>query len=293
MFYGIRVALYIWDKLIVVIITGEVLKLTVFRRYNRMFARTNSNQGRQIDPYRDDVTILKREIENRNPILDSDYPVKRGFDIVVSIIAISLLSPVLLIVALLIKLESRGSIFYNQERIGLNRRVGDRRKSISNSGTDRRLEMNRRNMTGYGKPFIMYKLRTMKQNSEKSGPVLAQENDSRVTRIGRVLRRTRIDEIPQFINVIKGDMSLIGPRPERSFYIKSIQEELPEFSLRLKAKPGITGLAQVESGYANSVALMKKKLIYDLRYISSLSLLKEAQIILKTFSVIITGKGAY
>ena len=293
MFYGIRVALYIWDKLIVVIITGEVLKLTVFRRYNRMFARTNSNQGRQIDPYRDDVTILKREIENRNPILDSDYPVKRGFDIVVSIIAISLLSPVLLIVALLIKLESRGSIFYNQERIGLNRRVGDRRKSISNSGTDRRLEMNRRNMTGYGKPFIMYKLRTMKQNSEKSGPVLAQENDSRVTRIGRVLRRTRIDEIPQFINVIKGDMSLIGPRPERSFYIKSIQEELPEFSLRLKTKPGITGLAQVESGYANSVALMKKKLIYDLRYISSLSLLKEAQIILKTFSVIITGKGAY
>lgn len=267
--------------------------MAVFRRYSRTLARANISQGRQIDPYRDDVTVLKRDIENRKPILDSDYPAKRVFDIIFSIIAISLLSPVLLLVAILIKLESRGSVFYNQERIGLNRRVGDRREKAGRREIDRRLETNRRNMTGYGKPFTMYKLRTMKQNSEKAGPVLAKENDSRVTRIGRFLRRARIDEIPQFINVIKGDMSLIGPRPERSFYIKSIQEELPEFSLRLKAKPGITGLAQVESGYANSVALMKRKLEYDLRYISSFSLLKEAQIILKTFSVIITGKGAY
>ena len=267
--------------------------MVIFRRYNRASVNPRSSLSRSIDPFRDNISLLSRDVEKLKPIFDSDYPFKRVFDIVFSFIAVILLSPVLLISALLIKLESKGPVFYNQERIGLNRRVGDRRTNEVKKQGERRSVISRRKMMGYGKPFIMYKLRTMKENAEKSGPVLAKENDSRVTRIGRVLRRTRIDEIPQFINVIKGDMSLIGPRPERSFYIKSIEEELPEFTLRLKAKPGITGLAQVESGYANSASLMRKKLIYDLRYISAFSLLKEAEIILKTFSVIVTGKGAY
>jgi putative colanic acid biosynthesis UDP-glucose lipid carrier transferase len=229
-----------------------------------------------------------------NLLDSSQITAKRIFEILaVSFFLLLIASWLFPIIALFIKMESKGPVFYNQERIGLNRRASDRRKPGIKMQDERRSEISRRKYTGYGKPFIMYKLRTMKENAEKTGPVLAKENDSRVTRIGRVLRRTRIDEIPQFINVIKGDMSLIGPRPERSFYIKSIKEELPEFTLRLKTKPGITGLAQVESGYANSAPLMKKKLIYDLSYILSLSLLKEAMIIIKTFSVIITGKGAY
>lgn len=226
---------------------------------------------------------------------DEKFRAKRIFDILISVISLIILSPLMALAAVLIKIESPGPAFYKQERIGLNRRTGDRRKDgpAEYSGEERREKRERRGNSKPGKPFVMYKLRTMRNDAEKSGPKLASKDDSRITRVGRFLRRTRIDELPQFLNVIKGEMSIVGPRPERSFYIRSLEREIPEFTLRLRTKPGITGLAQVEGGYANSVEMMSEKLAYDLKYISSLSTTEEIKILFKTFYVIVSGKGAY
>jgi lipopolysaccharide/colanic/teichoic acid biosynthesis glycosyltransferase len=129
-------------------------------------------------------------------------------------------------------------------------------------------------------------------DAEKAGPTLSSKNDPRITKIGQLLRRTRIDELPQFINVIQGDMSIVGPRPERSFFINQVRQEVPEFPLRLKVKPGITGLAQVEDGYTETVEQMTGKLYYDLKYIVGLSIAQEIKILFKTILVVISGKGA-
>ena len=220
--------------------------------------------------------------------------VKHVFDVTISVGALILLAPVILIAALIIKLESRGPIFYRQERIGLNRRRFDRRtisRNIRNCEENRTGSERRKNINA-GRPFNIIKLRTMKLGSENNGPVLASDNDPRITRVGRLMRTARVDEIPQFVNVIRGEMSIIGPRPERPFFISKYKHELPEFDLRLYVKPGITGLAQVESGYTKTVDHMRRRLLYDLRYISRLSFMQELQIILKTFYVVVTGKGA-
>lgn len=271
--------------------------MTIFRRAIKGISGERVAYSNYVDPYMDDITILGRYIQKILPMDDGDFIGKRIFDIIVSVISLILMSPLLLIAAIMIKVESHGPVLYKQERIGLNRRVVDRRENNPSGARgliiEKRLGRDRRQSYNPGKPFVMYKLRTMRNDAERRGPALAAKNDSRITRVGRLLRKARIDEIPQFINVIKGDMSIIGPRPERSFYIKSLKKDIPEFELRLKAKPGITGLAQVEAGYANSVDTMKEKLIYDLRYISRMSLIDEAKIILKTFYVIVTGKGAY
>lgn len=217
---------------------------------------------------------------------------KRIFDVVVASLALILASPVMLLAALAIRIDSRGPIFFLQERIGINKRRSDRRRSTlaiesgCRRGADRRKELNA------GKPFMIYKFRTMVQDAEKGGPKLACENDPRITRVGRLMRKTRIDELPQFINVIRGDMSFIGPRPERSFYINQVKREVPEFTMRLVVKPGITGLAQVENGYTRTVGEMKGKLFYDLKYIANLSLAQEIRILFKTVYVVVTGKGA-
>lgn len=220
--------------------------------------------------------------------------VKRGFDIAVAVIALVLLAPVIALAILIIKLESPGPAFYLQERIGLNRRRRDRRtlSRTMRNATERRNGGDRRKSINAGKPFNIIKLRTMREGSERNGPALASDDDPRITLVGRVLRKARIDEIPQFVNVIRGDMSIIGPRPERSFFISKYRHELPEFSLRLFVKPGITGLAQVENGYTKTVDHMRRRLLYDLRYIARLSIIQELQIILKTFYVVLTGKGA-
>ena len=132
----------------------------------------------------------------------------------------------------------------------------------------------------------------MIQNASKLGPNLTAKNDPRITVVGQLLRWLKIDEIPQLINVLKGDMSIIGPRPERSFFINQIKHEVPQFPLRLRVKPGITGLAQVEHGYTQTLDLMKDKLFYDLKYILELSVVQELLILVKTFGVVLTGKGA-
>jgi lipopolysaccharide/colanic/teichoic acid biosynthesis glycosyltransferase len=132
----------------------------------------------------------------------------------------------------------------------------------------------------------------MVEDAEKCGPALACENDPRVTRVGRLFRKMRIDEIPQFLNVLRGEMSIIGPRPERSFYINQVRGEVPEFTIRLSVKPGITGLAQVENGYTQTIERMKEKLFYDLKYINEISAFQEIKILIKTVYVVATGKGA-
>jgi lipopolysaccharide/colanic/teichoic acid biosynthesis glycosyltransferase len=246
-----------------------------------------------LDPEVDEISCLGDAVSSASPEQNKHIlSFKRAFDVIFSIVALVLLSPVLLAAAILIKIESPGPVFFTQERIGINRRRRDRRRTCGSNCTEMRTGEDRRKSINAGRPFNIFKLRTMRMDAEKSGPKLACVDDPRITRIGRIMRKTRIDEIPQFINVIKGDMSIIGPRPERSFFINMVKQDIPEFPLRLLVKPGITGLAQVENGYTQSVDQMKDKLFYDLQYIKELSIFKEIKIIFKTLSVIATGKGA-
>jgi len=216
---------------------------------------------------------------------------KRLVDIVLSCIALTLVSPLLLVTAILVKLTSRGPVFFSQERIGLERRAMDRRRGGRDVSECRR-DRDRRVVINPGRPFAIFKFRTMVADAERGAPVWASQADPRITPLGRVLRKTRIDELPQFINVLAGDMSIVGPRPERAYFIGRIEKELPEFQLRLRTKPGITGLAQVELGYTNTDEGLHRKLDFDLEYIRRLSLWNDLKILFKTIHVVLTGKGA-
>jgi lipopolysaccharide/colanic/teichoic acid biosynthesis glycosyltransferase len=249
--------------------------------------------GRRLEPALDDVAVQALAVSRAaGKRLDGVITLKRAFDLTVACGALIVLSPMIAVSALLIKLESRGPVFFMQERIGLNRRRGERRRADASVRFDERARSDRRKAANEGRPFKMYKFRTMVESAEAHGPVLACQNDPRVTRFGRFMRKSRIDEIPQFINVIKGDMSIIGPRPERPYFINKVREHVPEFTMRLMVKPGITGLAQVENGYAKTLDEMRGKLSYDLTYIANLSLSQELKILCKTFHVVLTGKGA-
>lgn len=216
---------------------------------------------------------------------------KRATDIVVAVLALILTAPLCAVVSLLIKVSSPGPVLFRQERVGIDRRSADRRRRGRRVDAERR-EDERRRFVKFGRPFTMYKFRTMRTDAETGDPQWARPGDPRVTSVGRVLRRTRIDEIPQFINVLRGDMSVVGPRPERSFFIASHDREVPDFKLRLRTRPGITGLAQVHAGYSNTVEGMKRKLHFDLEYIRRLSPLTDLKIMLQTILVVVTGKGA-
>lgn len=219
------------------------------------------------------------------PLARHRYSVtKRVFDIIGSILCLSLSFPLMLLVALLIKLDSPGPVFYKQVRVGMNRR-----KQRIGSLQSRE----RRGVRHFGRPFTIYKFRTMCVDAEsKSGPVWAKKDDNRVTRIGRVLRKTRIDELPQFINVLKGDMCIIGPRPERPVFINQLNDILPNYAGRLQIRPGITGLAQVRYQYAASIEDAKKKLRYDLVYVRKMCFTLDMDILFNTFNVVLLAKGA-
>ncbi|MDZ7806363.1 MAG: sugar transferase [Gracilimonas sp.] len=188
---------------------------------------------------------------------------KRSIDVIMSITVLTLTFPFLLIIVLLIRLTSDGQAIYKQTRVGRN-----------------------------GKPFTMYKFRTMQDNAEKnSGPQWASKDDPRVTPIGKLLRRLRIDEIPQFINVLKGDMSLVGPRPERPHFVEQFSIEVPLYSRRLRVRPGITGWAQVKWKYDASMDDVREKTKYDLFYIENASLKMDAKILINTIMTVIKGRG--
>lgn len=192
------------------------------------------------------------------------YFLKRMVDLAVSLILVIVLSPVIIITSLLIKLDSRGPVFFTQDRVGVGR-----------------------------KEYRVFKFRSMVEDAEKkSGPVWAKEDDDRITRVGRVIRKLRIDEIPQIINVLKGDMSFVGPRPERAFFVAQLEEMVPYYAERFSVKPGITGWAQVSYGYGASVDDAIEKLNYDLYYIKNMSFLMDFMILLKTIKIVLFGKGA-
>ena len=225
---------------------------------------------------------------------------KRAMDVALSVAALIVLSPVLLLVALLIKCTSRGPVIFRQVRVGLNLREesSDRRSSLNDETPPpgiperRSVKVDRRRGSAFGKPFVLYKLRTMKVDAEKDGACFAVEGDPRVTSVGRFLRKTRLDELPQLWNVLRGEMSLVGPRPERPEFIEELSKQVPGYLHRLRLKPGITGLAQVLNGYDNNVESFRKKVALDLLYLQNCSVLNDSKIMLRTISVVLTGKGA-
>jgi exopolysaccharide biosynthesis polyprenyl glycosylphosphotransferase len=187
---------------------------------------------------------------------------KRAIDIFVSLFAIILLIPVYVFSAIKVKLSSPGAVFYKQQRIGL-----------------------------FGKPFHIYKFRSMHINAEVNGPALSSKEDSRITAWGKIMRKWRIDEIPQFFNILKGDMSLVGPRPERKHFIDIISESHPHYRYLHKVKPGLTSWGMVQYGYAENVDEMITRMKYDLLYIENCSLALDIKIMLYTFMVIFQGRG--
>ena len=218
---------------------------------------------------------------------------KRLIDIVGALVGLVLALPLLIVVPILIKLDSPGPVFYRQTRVGIDRRKKDRRYCQKTGIARDKRSRDRRREDYYGELFKVIKFRTMVHEAEKqSGPVWATKGDSRVTRLGQFLRKSRIDEIPQFINVLKGDMALVGPRPERPHFVEKLAEEVEGYTERLAVKPGLTGLAQVESGYDSSIATVARKVRLDQKYIQEMSLTTDVKILLKTVKVVLTGKGA-
>jgi sugar transferase (PEP-CTERM system associated) len=190
--------------------------------------------------------------------------IKRAFDIIFSLFLIVIFFPLAAIIAILIKIDSKGPVFFSQERVGEKDKL-----------------------------FLMHKFRSMVCDAEKScGPVWASNDDDRITRIGRLIRKMRFDELPQLWNVLKGEMSFVGPRPEREFFVKQLEEEIPYYKERHTVKPGITGWAQVCFTYGASVDDALEKLNYDLFYIKNMSVLMDFYIVLRTIKIVLFGRGA-
>jgi len=208
---------------------------------------------------------------------------KRAVDVLAAVIALACFVALLPFIALAIRLDSRGPIFYSQTRIGINRR----RRRVAGFSTG-----DRRKVVQPGRPFRIHKLRTMRIDAEQNGPQWAARDDNRITRVGRFLRQTRLDEVPQFVNVLRGEMSLIGPRPERLCFIHKLEKEVPNYRDRLLVLPGITGLAQVINGYDDSTESVRRKVELDRQYIRDLSLWTDVRIIAHTVRVVLTGEGA-
>lgn len=195
-------------------------------------------------------------------ISESTKNVKRTLDVLISGIALILLSPLYLATALCVKMSSPGPVIYSQERAGLRR-----------------------------KPFRIYKFRTMRQDAEKNGPALSTAKDPRITKTGSILRKYRLDEIPQFWNVFKGDMSLVGPRPEREYFIREIVKEAPYYNMIHQVRPGITSWGMVKFGYASNIQDMVRRAQFDLVYLQNMSILVDFKIIIYTIKTVLSGVG--
>lgn len=207
---------------------------------------------------------------------------RRALNVGVAGLGLVLTAPFLLLIGALIKLTSRGPVFYAQTRVGL-----DRRALPPTSGNGRRA-----GDVG-GKPFTIYKFRTMRAARNDTEQVWAQPDDPRVTPLGRVLRQYRLDELPQLLNVLRGDMNVVGPRPEQPTIFADLREQIDGYAWRQRVRPGITGWAQINLHYDTSVESVRKKVAYDLEYVARQSLLEDLRIMLRTIPVVIFKRGAW
>ena len=188
--------------------------------------------------------------------------VKRVFDILMSLFALVLFFPIMVYVAVRVKRDSPGPVFYKQERIGKD-----------------------------GRPFYMYKFRTMYVGAEQNGPQLSSQNDERITPFGAIMRKYRLDELPQFWNILKGDMSVVGPRPERRYFINQIEEKAPYYCLIYKIQPGLLSWGPIKIGYSDTVEKMVERLNYDIIYMDNMNLINDLKIMIYSLEVIIKGRG--
>jgi lipopolysaccharide/colanic/teichoic acid biosynthesis glycosyltransferase len=210
---------------------------------------------------------------------------RRVLNLVVATLALIITLPAMIIIGVLVRLTSPGPVFYTQTRIGLDRRLpGD---SQFHSGRKRSCDLG-------GRPFVIYKFRTMRVDAERgSGAVWATRKDPRVTALGRVLRQTRLDELPQLLNVLKGDMNIVGPRPERPGIFSRLADSIETYPLRQRVRPGITGLAQISQQYDASLDDVRRKLAFDLHYIEIQSVWTDLVIMLKTVPVVLFRRGGW
>jgi lipopolysaccharide/colanic/teichoic acid biosynthesis glycosyltransferase len=208
----------------------------------------------------------------------------RAVNVTIAALALLVLAPVLIVVALAIRLSSDGPILYRQTRVGLDRRR--RYWSADQMLYDRRIR------DVGGRPFTIYKFRTMRLNAERGSAVWATKGDPRITTLGQLLRKTRIDEIPQLINVLLGDMNIVGPRPERPILVSLLREQIRDYPLRHRAKPGITGWAQINHSYDACLDDVRMKVRFDLEYLQRQSVTEDLLIMARTIPVMILRRGA-
>ena len=234
-------------------------------------------------PARVRVSGAQAVLEHAAVETEADVAAHRAVNIVIALLALFVALPLLLLIAVAVKLSSRGPVLYTQERVGL-----DRRAIGADAGN------RRRNRDLGGRPFTIYKFRTMRVDAENgTGAVWATQDDPRITPVGRFLRQYRLDEIPQLLNVMRGEMNIVGPRPERPTIFAELRGHIAEYPLRQRAKPGITGLAQINHHYDRSLDDVRTKVRYDLEYIRRQSLWEDLRIMLRTIPVILFRRGGW
>ena len=235
----------------------------LYRRYQKMRAGELPWEDRFLSIFEKSFLSKSLKMVQARLILSWRRVVKRTLDATVSLVGIIVSAPLMALIAIVIKLDSRGPVFFKQTRVGMR-----------------------------GKIFNMYKFRTMQQDAEvKTGPIWAKENDPRITRLGKLLRKTHLDELPQLFNVLRGEMSLVGPRPERPYFVSEFRKIIPHYDRRLYAKPGITGLAQIKRRYDETIADVKKKVRYDVLYIRKMCPVLDFMVLAMTIKAVILGTG--